>query len=332
MTGMAMLRAVECCATIVLCAAANAAWAQPAGYPARPVRWVVPFPPGGSADLMARMISPELGKALGQQVVIENRPGASAIVGAEYVAKAAPDGHTLLQCNVGQFAINPSLYPKLPYQPQRDFAPVTVIASVDNVMVVTPSLPVSSVRELIDLARRRPGELNFTSSGAGSLTHLTGELMKLHANIRMTHVSYKGSAPAAVDTMAGFVQIMFDNLPGTLENIRSGRLRALAILSRERSAVLPHVPTLHESGFPGYDMVSWQCVAAPAATPKAVIDRLHTEIAAVLRSAPIRDRMATLGAQVVGNSPDDFAKYLRDESAKWSKAVKDAGIKLEESI
>lgn len=279
---------------------------------------------------MARMTAQELGKALGQQVVIENRPGASAIVGAEYVAKAAADGHTILQCNVGQFTINPSLYPKLPYNPLRDFAPITVIASIDNVMVVTPSLPVKSVRELIELARKRPGELNFTSSGAGSLTHLTGELMKLHANIKMTHISYKGSAPAAVDTMAGFVQIMFDNLPATLENIKAGRLRALAILSRERSSVLPNVPTLHESGFPGYDMVSWQCVAAPTGTPKSVIDRLYTEIAAVLKTPAIRDKMAPLGARVVANTPDEFAKYLKDETAKWSKAVQDAGIKLEE--
>ena len=279
---------------------------------------------------MARMTAPELGKALGQQVVIENRPGASAIVGAEYVAKAAADGHTILQCNVGQFTINPSLYPKLPYNPLRDFAPITVIASIDNVMVVTPSLPVKSVRELIELARKRPGELNFTSSGAGSLTHLTGELMKLHANIKMTHISYKGSAPAAVDTMAGFVQIMFDNLPATLENIKAGRLRALAILSRERSSVLPNVPTLHESGFPGYDMVSWQCVAAPTGTPKSVIDRLYTEIAAVLKTPAIRDKMAPLSARVVANTPDEFAKYLKDETAKWSKAVQDADIKLEE--
>ena len=315
---------------IACCLTAPSAFAQAPGFPTKPVRWVVPFPPGGSADLMARMTAPELGKALGQQVVVENRPGASAIVGAEYVAKAAPDGHTVLQCNVGQFAINPSLYPKLPYDPLRDFNPITVIASIDNVMVVTPSLPVNSVRELIELARKRPGELNFTSSGAGSLTHLTGELMKLHANIKMTHISYKGSAPAAVDTMAGFVQIMYDNLPATLENIKSGRLRALAILSRERSPVLPNVPTLHESGFPGYDMVSWQCVAAPAGAPKLVIDRLYTEIATILKTPAIRDRMATLGARVVANTPDEFAKYLRDESAKWSRAVKDAGIKLEE--
>ena len=315
---------------IACCLAGPSAFAQAPGFPTKPVRWVVPFPPGGSADLMARMTAPELGKALGQQVVIENRPGASAIVGAEYVAKAAADGHTILQCNVGQFTINPSLYPKLPYNPLRDFAPITVIASIDNVMVVTPSLPVKSVRELIELARKRPGELNFTSSGAGSLTHLTGELMKLHANIKMTHISYKGSAPAAVDTMAGFVQIMFDNLPATLENIKAGRLRALAILSRERSSVLPNVPTLHESGFPGYDMVSWQCVAAPTGTPKSVIDRLYTEIAAVLKTPAIRDKMAPLGARVVANTPDEFAKYLKDETAKWSKAVQDAGIKLEE--
>ena len=314
----------------VACLLTGAAYAQSPAYPAKAVRWVVPFPAGGSADLMARMIAPDLSKLLGQQAVIENRPGASAIVGAEYVAKAAPDGYTVLQCNVGQFAINPSLYTKLPYDPLRDFAPITVIAAIDNVMVVTPSLPVNTVRELIELARKRPGQLNFTSSGAGSLTHLTGELMKLQANIKMTHVNYKGSAPAAVDTMAGFVQIMFDNLPATLENIKSGRLKALATLSRERSPALPGVPTLHESGFPGYDMVSWQCVAAPFATPKSIVDRLYTEIAAVLRTVTVRDKMATVGARVVANTPEEFGRYLRDESAKWSKAVRDAGIRLEE--
>ena len=314
----------------VACLLTGAAYAQSPAYPAKAVRWVVPFPAGGSADLMARMIAPDLSKLLGQQAVIENRPGASAIVGAEYVAKAAPDGYTVLQCNVGQFAINPSLYTKLPYDPLHDFAPITVIAAIDNVMVVTPSLPVNTVRELIELARKRPGQLNFTSSGAGSLTHLTGELMKLQANIKMTHVNYKGSAPAAVDTMAGFVQIMFDNLPATLENIKSGRLKALATLSRERSPALPGVPTLHESGFPGYDMVSWQCVAAPVATPKAIVDRLYTEIAAVLRTVTVRDKMATVGARVVANTPEEFGRYLRDESAKWSKAVRDAGIRLEE--
>jgi len=314
----------------VACLLTGTAYAQSPAYPAKAVRWVVPFPAGGSADLMARMIAPDLSKLLGQQAVIENRPGASAIVGAEYVAKAAPDGYTVLQCNVGQFAINPSLYTKLPYDPLRDFAPITVIAAIDNVMVVTPSLPVNTVRELIELARKRPGQLNFTSSGAGSLTHLTGELMKLQANIKMTHVNYKGSAPAAVDTMAGFVQIMFDNLPATLENIKSGRLKALATLSRERSPALPGVPTLHESGFPGYDMVSWQCVAAPVATPKAIVDRLYTEIAAVLRTVTVRDKMATVGARVVANTPEEFGRYLRDESAKWSKAVRDAGIRLEE--
>ena len=314
----------------IVCLLTGTAYAQSPAYPSKAVRWIVPFPAGGSADLMARMIAPDLSKLLGQQAVIENRPGASAIVGAEYVAKAAPDGYTVLQCNVGQFAINPSLYTKLPYDPLHDFAPITVIAAIDNVMVVTPSLPVNTVRELIELARKRPGQLNFTSSGAGSLTHLTGELMKLQANIKMTHVNYKGSAPAAVDTMAGFVQIMFDNLPATLENIKSGRLKALATLSRERSAALPNSPTLDESGFPGYDMVSWQCVAAPAATPKPIVDRLYTEIAAVLRTANVRDKMATLGARVVANTPEEFGRYLRDESAKWSKAVRDAGIRLEE--
>lgn len=299
-------------------------------WPVRPVRWIVPFPAGGSADLMGRLVAPELGKLLGQQVVVENRAGASAIVAAEYVAKSPADGYTLLQCNVGQMSINPSLYPKLPYDSLKSFDPVTVLASVNNVMVVTPTLPARTVKEFIALAKRRPGEINFTSSGPGSLTHLTGELMKLQAGFDMVHVNYKGSAPAAMDTMAGFVQAMFDNLPAALPNINAGKLRALAMLSRERAKVLPDVPTLHESGFPGYDMVSWQCVAVPAGTPRPIVDQLQGGIAKVLGSAAMRERFATFGADVVASRPDDFAQYLRAETAKWGKVVRDAGVKLEQ--
>ena len=310
-----------------LALAISAACAQ--SYPNRPVRWVVPFPPGGSADIMGRMIGQDLSKALGQQVVIENRAGGSAIVGAEYVAKAAPDGYTVLQANVSQMTIHPSLYAKLPYDPVRDFAPVTVLGIVSSVVVTTPALPVRTIGDLIALARKRPGQLNFTSSGAGASTHLTGELLKQRAGISMTHINYKGSGPALTDVMAGFVEIMFENLPSALPFIQSGKLKVLAVTGKERSPVLPAVPTLAESGFPGFDMVSWQALVAPAATPKPVIDRLHADLVRVLTSAQMKEKLFGLGTEVVANTPEQFAQYIREETSKWSKIVREAGIRLE---
>ena len=305
------------------------AQAQTAGYPVKPVRWVVPFPPGGSADIMGRMIGQDLAKALGQQVVIENRAGASAIVGSEYVAKSPADGYTLLQANVSQMTIHPSLYPRLPYDPLKDFAPVTVLGIVTSVMVTTPSLPVASVRDLVAMAKKRPGQLNFTSSGAGSSTHLTGELLKQRAGIAMTHINYKGSGPALTDVMAGFVEIMFENLPSALPFINANKLKVLAVTGKDRSLVVKSVPTLAESGFPGFDMVSWQALVAPAGTPRAVVDRLNAEVAKVLKTPEMKEKMTGLGTDIVANSPEQFAQYLREETAKWSKIVRDAGIKLE---
>ncbi|HEX3168948.1 MAG TPA: tripartite tricarboxylate transporter substrate binding protein [Burkholderiales bacterium] len=305
------------------------AQAQTAGYPVKPVRWVVPFPPGGSADIMGRMIGQDLAKTLGQQVVIENRAGASAIVGSEYVAKSPADGYTLLQANVSQMTIHPSLYPRLPYDPLKDFAPVTVLGIVTSVMVTTPSLPVASVRDLVAMAKKRPGQLNFTSSGAGSSTHLTGELLKQRAGIAMTHINYKGSGPALTDVMAGFVEIMFENLPSALPFINANKLKVLAVTGKDRSPVVKSVPTLAESGFPGFDMVSWQALVAPAGTPRAVVDRLNAEVAKVLKTPEMKEKMTGLGTDIVANSPEQFAQYLREETAKWSKIVRDAGIKLE---
>ena len=316
-----------CFLTLLLACFPVLATAQ--SYPAKPVRWVVPFPPGGSADIMGRMIGQELVKSLGQQVVIENRAGASAIVGSEYVAKSAPDGYTLLQANVSQMTIHPSVYPKLPYDPLRDFAPITVLGIVTSVVVVTPSLPVSSIKDLVALAKKRPGQLNFTSSGVGASTHLTGELLKQRAGIDMVHVNYKGSGPALTDVMAGFVQIMFENLPSALPYIKAGKLKVLAVTGKERSPILADVPTLAESGFPGFDMVSWQGLVAPAGTPKPIIDKLNAELARVLKTPEMRDKMFGLGTEVVANTPEQFAQYIRDETAKWSKIVKAAGIKLE---
>ena len=305
------------------------AQAQTAGYPVKPVRWVVPFPPGGSADIMGRMIGQDLAKTLGQQVVIENRAGASAIVSSEYVAKSPADGYTLLQANVSQMTIHPSLYPRLPYDPLKDFAPVTVLGIVTSVMVTTPSLPVASVRDLVAMAKKRPGQLNFTSSGAGSSTHLTGELLKQRAGIAMTHINYKGSGPALTDVMAGFVEIMFENLPSALPFINANKLKVLAVTGKDRSPVVKSVPTLAESGFPGFDMVSWQALVAPAGTPRAVVDRLNAEVAKVLKTPDMKEKMTGLGTDIVANSPEQFAQYLREETAKWSKIVRDAGIKLE---
>ena len=321
--------AVRVTVTGMLAVASSLAYAQSAVYPNKPVRWVVPFPPGGSADIMGRMIGQDLAKALGQQVVIENRAGASAIVGSEYVAKSPADGYTLLQANVSQMTIHPSLYPRLPYDPLKDFAPVTVLGIVTSVMVTTPSLPVASVRDLVALAKKRPGQLNFTSSGAGSSTHLTGELLKQRAVIAMTHINYKGSGPALTDVMAGFVEIMFENLPSALPFINANKLKVLAVTGKDRSPVLKSVPTLAESGFPGFDMVSWQALVAPAGTPRAVVDRLNAEVAKVLKTPEMKEKMTGLGTDIVANSPEQFAQYLREETAKWSKIVRDAGIKLE---
>ena len=321
--------AVRVTVTGMLAVASSLAYAQSAVYPNKPVRWVVPFPPGGSADIMGRMIGQDLAKALGQQVVIENRAGASAIVGSEYVAKSPADGYTLLQANVSQMTIHPSLYPRLPYDPLKDFAPVTVLGIVTSVMVTTPSLPVASVRDLVAMAKKRPGQLNFTSSGAGSSTHLTGELLKQRAGIAMTHINYKGSGPALTDVMAGFVEIMFENLPSALPFINANKLKVLAVTGKDRSPVLKSVPTLAESGFPGFDMVSWQALVAPAGTPRAVVDRLNAEVAKVLKTPEMKEKMTGLGTDIVANSPEQFAQYLREETAKWSKIVRDAGIKLE---
>jgi tripartite-type tricarboxylate transporter receptor subunit TctC len=261
--------------------------------------------------------------------VIENRAGASAIVGSEFVAKSLPDGYTLLQANVSQMTIHPGLYPRLPYEPLKDFSPVTVLGIVTSVMVTTPSLPVNSVRELIALAKKRPAQLNFTSSGAGSSTHLTGELLKQRAGIAMTHINYKGSGPALTDVMAGFVEIMFENLPSALPFITANKLKVLAVTGKDRSPVLRTVPTLAESGFPGFDMVSWQALVAPAGTPRPVIDKLNADVARVLKTPEMKEKMAGLGADIVANSPEQFGQYLREETAKWSKIVSDAGLKLE---
>jgi tripartite-type tricarboxylate transporter receptor subunit TctC len=304
------------------------AMAQP--YPAKPIRLVVPFPPGGSADIIGRTLAQRLAEQMGQPVVIENRAGASAIIGSDYVAKSPPDGYTLLLGNVGSMTIHPFLYANLPYDPVKDFAPVSLVGAVTSVVVVTASLPVNTIAELVAWAKANPGKLNFTSSGAGASTHLTGELLRLRSGIKMEHIGYKGSAPALVDLIAGNVQLMFENLPSVLPHIKAGRVRALATTAARRSPALPDVPTMIEAGYAGFDMVSWQGVLAPAGTPPEIVARLNAEIVKALQTREVRDGYAKLGVDVLGNTPEQFAAYIRQEQAKWSNIVRDAGIRLEQ--
>jgi len=271
-----------CTSAVVLAALSPVAAAQ--NYPTKPIRLVVPFPAGGTTDILARAAAQKLSEALGQQVVVDNRPGAGGNIGADIVAKSAPDGYTLLMGTVGTHAINPSLYTKMPYDHFKDFVPVVLVAGVPNVLVVTPSLPVNSVQDLIKLAKEKPGQINFASSGSGTSIHLSGELFKTMTGVEMTHVPYKGSSPALTDLMGGQVQLMFDNLPSALPQIKGGKLRAIAVTSTKRAPALPDIPTMAESGLPGFEASSWFGVLAPAGTPPAVVTRINTEINKWLQS------------------------------------------------
>jgi tripartite-type tricarboxylate transporter receptor subunit TctC len=298
-------------------------------YPTKPIRLVVPFAAGGATDVLARLVGERLTASLGQQVVVDNRPGAGGNIGSDLVARAEPDGYTILMGAVGTHAINPSLYPKMPYDPVKDFAPVTLVASVPNVLVVNPEVPAKSVQELIDLAKAKPGELNFASSGNGTSIHLSGELFKAMTGTDIVHVPYKGSGPAVTDLLGGQVQMMFDNMPSSLPHVKAGKLRALGVTSAKRSPALPEVPTIAEAGVPGYDATSWFGILAPAGTPEPVVTRLQGAIVQALGEPEMRQRMADLGAEPVGDTPAEFGQFITAELAKWAKVVNDAGVKLE---
>ncbi len=311
----------------LVAAFAAAAFAQP--YPSRPIRIVVPFPAGGTTDLIARAAGQKLTESLGQPVVVDNRPGAGGNIGAELVAKSAPDGYTLLMGTVGTHAINASLYPKMPYDHVRDFAPIILVAGVPNVLVVNPSLPVNSVQELIAYGKANPGKLNFASSGNGTSIHLSGELFKTMTGVQMAHIPYKGSAPALQDLAGGQVQLMFDNLPSALPLIKAGRLKALAVTSKTRAPALPDVPTVAESGLPGFEASSWFGLLAPAGTPQPVITKVNAEIAKWLATPEAKEKLTAQGANVVGGTPEDFARHIAAETAKWQKVVKESGAKID---
>ena len=315
-------------ATLVLAlAVAGPVAAQ--GYPAKPIRLVAPSTPGDAPDVIARMVADKLSIALGQQVVVENRPGAGGVVGSEIVAKALPDGYTLIMGNAGSHGINAAVYSKLPYDIQRDFAPVSQIAIAPNIFVVNPDIPAKSIPEFVAYAKARPGQLAYASGGNGSSAHMSMELLKSMAGIELIHVPYKGSSPALTDVMAGQVAVMSVNMPPAVPLVKAGKLRALAVTTRTRSPLMPEVPTVAESGLPGYETVAWFGVLAPAGTPKEIVNRLSVEIAKIARSPEMRERLVSLGAEPVGGTPDEFAAVIARDIAKWTALAKSVGIKVD---
>jgi tripartite-type tricarboxylate transporter receptor subunit TctC len=303
--------------------------APPVTYPAHPVRVVVPFPAGGTTDILARAVAQRFTEAFGQPFIVDNRPGAGGNIGAELVAKSAPDGYTLVMGTVGTHAINPSLYTNMPYDHVKDFTPVFLVAGVPNVLEVNPAVPAHTVAELVAYAKANPGKLNFASSGSGTSIHLSGELFKTMTGVSMQHVPYKGSAPALQDLLGGQVQLMFDNLPSSMALIKAGKLRALAVTSAHRSAALPDLPTIAESGYPAFEASSWFGLLAPAGTPAAIVNKLNAEGNQWLASADAKDKLLAQGAIAAGGSPEDFARHIATETVKWAKVVKASGAKVE---
>jgi len=315
-------------AAAILAALAAAGVCTAQNYPNRPIRFLVGFPPGGTSDILARSIGQKLAEAVGQQVVIENRPGAGGNIGAEAAAKAPPDGYTIFMSTTSQ-AISASLYRKLNYDLVRDFAPVIQAVNYTNLLVVHPSLPVGSVKELVALARARPGELNYGTAGNGTPPHMTGELFNSYTGVKLQHVPYKGGAPAIADLLGGQITIMFDNVPPLLPHVQAGKMRPLAVTSLNRIAVLREVPTLDESGLKGFDSVAWNGVLAPAGTPRDIILRLNAEIVRILSLPDVRERLSSQGADPVGGTPEEYAALIRSEIRKWAKVVKDSGAKVD---
>ena len=317
----ARLGAALCAVLFGLCAHAQ-------DYPSRPVRIVVPFAPGGPNDIIVRLVAQKLTETWGQPFLVENRPGAGGNIGTDFVAKAAPDGYTLLSVGPGSLIINP-LIGKVPYDTTRDFAPVTLMARAPNALVAHPSLPARSVKDLIALARSQPGRVNYGSGGNGSTPHLAGALFAAMAGIELTHIPYKGTAPAMADLIGGQVQIAFLGIPTVLPHVKSGKLRALAVTGRSRSLELPGVSTVDEAGVPGYELSPWYGLLAPAGVPREIVARLAAEVTKSVRAAEIRDKLAVQGAEVAGGTPEEFTAVLQADTLTWSRVIKDTGIRGE---
>jgi tripartite-type tricarboxylate transporter receptor subunit TctC len=315
-------------AALAIVAAAACACASAQNYPIPAVRLVGPSSPGGGTDITARIIAPKMAETLGQQVVVDNRPGAGTMIGGEIAAHAPADGYTLLM-GISTLAINPAIYRKVPYNALTDFAPISQVVSLPNVIVSHPSLPARNLKELIAFAKARPNQLTFASAGIGTSPHLSMELFLSMAGLKMVHVPYKGSGPGAADTVAGHVMLMAPNILTALPYTRGGRLRAYGVTSAKRAPGAEEIPTIAEAGLPGYEAVQWYGVLAPAGTPRTIVDRLHDAIVKALNQPDVREKFARDGAQPIGSTPEQFAAYIKSETAKWAKVVKDAGIKAD---
>ena len=312
-------------AALALCT--GAALAQP--YPSKPIRLIVPFTPGGSTDILARAIGQKLAEALGQQVVIENRPGAGGAIGAEAAARAAPDGYTLLMGHIGTLAVNPSLYPKLNYDPLRSFAPVAWVARVTNVLVVNPAVPAQTVQELVRLAHEQPGRLRYGSGGNGSAAHLATEYFKLRTQTDIVHVPYKGTGPAVTDLLGGQIEVMMTGAPAVMSHVKAGKLRALGVSNAQRVESLPELPTIAEAGVAGFEAIQWYGVVAPAGTPEAVIARLNAEINRALATPELKARLVAEGAEAAPTTPQAFGAFIAAEIERWRPVIQKAGLKAE---
>jgi tripartite-type tricarboxylate transporter receptor subunit TctC len=320
-----MLKAV----VLLLLAGSGAGHVLAQQYPAKPIRMIIGFPPGGGTDIIGRIVAIRLSEVLGQQILPDNRGGASGQIAAELTAKAPPDGYTVMMAHISAMSILPSLYPKLPYDPVKDFAPVTLVGISPNLVTVHPTLPVKNVKELIALAKARPGQIHYESPGLGTVQHLAGELFKLQAKVDLLHVPYKGAGPAIIDLVAGHVQLGFDVIPVAGPQVKAGKLRALGVTSAKRSALFPELPTVTESGVADFDMSTWWGLVAPAAVSKDAIARLHSAAVKVLRQKDTASLIAEQGAEVVGNTPAEFASFIGAERVKYARIVRDAKIKIE---
>ena len=298
-------------------------------YPVKPIRLVIPYAPGGAAGTVGRILADKMGASVGQPVLVDHRPGGGTLIGNDYVAKSAPDGYTLVMGTITSHAMASALNIRMPYDPEKDFAPISLIASLPFVLLAHPSVPVKSVRELVTMAKVRPGHLTFGSAGNATSNHLAGELFKAKAGISMLHIPYRGSAPALADLLGGQISLMFDLTPTALPQIAAGRVRALAVTSPRRSPVAPDLPTMAEAGVPGVEVVSWFGILAPAGTPLAIVNFLNAEIVKAMQSPEVRTVMAGLGAEAITNTPQEFAAYISAERAKWAEVVQKAGIKPE---
>ena len=323
----AVMRAFAFLVAASFAAISTSSWAQP--FPTKPIRFVVPFAPGGSTDTLGRVLGQKLSDSLGQQVVIDNRTGANGNIGMEIVAKAPPDGHTIVLGYIANVAIGPSLYEKLPFDPIRDYEPITLLATSPNVLVAHPGVAVQNLKDVIALARAKPGQINYASASVASVGHLTGELLNQLAGMKMQHVAYKGSGQAVTDLLGGHIQLMFSGFSSTLPHIKSGKLRAIAQTGEKRSPALPDVPTIAESGFPKFEATAWYGVHAPAKTPKPIVGRLNAEFVKALKLSDVRERLGSLGFEIAGSTPEAYGAYIRTEIKKWAKVVKASGARPE---